>query len=115
MINFDDITKENIKENNLNWPQIPNHPYRMLIIGSCGSEKTNWSFNITNQQSDIDNIYLYAKEYEAKYQISKYEVKYKFLINKPESTDLKHLNDSILKWCEWYLQKYWRIQFKYET
>ena len=38
------------------------------------------------QQSDIDRIYLYAKDpYEAKYQI---------LINKRESTGLKYFNDS---------------------
>ena len=33
MINFDDITKENIKEHYPNWPQIPDHPYRILIFG----------------------------------------------------------------------------------
>ena len=27
MINFDDVTKENIKQHNPNWPQIPDHPY----------------------------------------------------------------------------------------
>ena len=32
MINFDDATKENIKEYNSNWPQIPDHQYRILII-----------------------------------------------------------------------------------
>ena len=32
MINFDDVTKENTKEHNTNWPQIPDHPYRALII-----------------------------------------------------------------------------------
>ena len=37
MINFDDTVKENIKENNQNWPQTPDHPYRMLIIGDPGS------------------------------------------------------------------------------
>ena len=26
MINFDDVTKENIKEHNPNWPKIPDHP-----------------------------------------------------------------------------------------
>ena len=26
MINFDDLTKEYIKERNQNWPQIPDHP-----------------------------------------------------------------------------------------
>ena len=29
MINFDDVTKENIREHNPNW----DHPYRILIIG----------------------------------------------------------------------------------
>ena len=32
MINFDDVTKENIKEQNSNWPQFPDHLYRILII-----------------------------------------------------------------------------------
>ena len=32
MINFDDVTKENIKEHNLNWPQIPDYLYKMLIV-----------------------------------------------------------------------------------
>ena len=32
MINFDDVTKENIKEHHPNWPEIPDHPYRILII-----------------------------------------------------------------------------------
>ena len=41
MINFDDITKENIKEHNTDWPQIPDHPYRVLIIGGSRSGKTN--------------------------------------------------------------------------
>ena len=39
MIDFDDVVKENIKEHNPNWPQIPNHPYRILIIGGSGSGK----------------------------------------------------------------------------
>ena len=41
MINFDDVTKENIKKHNTNWPQILNHPYRILIIRGSLSEKTN--------------------------------------------------------------------------
>ena len=33
MINFDDATKENIKEHNPNWLQNPDHrSYRVLII-----------------------------------------------------------------------------------
>ena len=38
MINFDDVTL-NTKEHNPNWPQIPDHPHRILIIGSSGSGK----------------------------------------------------------------------------
>ena len=29
MTNFDDVRKENIKNRNSNWPQIPDHPYRI--------------------------------------------------------------------------------------
>ena len=32
-IKFDDVVKESIKEYNSNWSQIPDHPYRILIIG----------------------------------------------------------------------------------
>ena len=46
MINFDDATKENIKEHNPNWPQIPDHPCRILIIGGSVSGKTNSLFNL---------------------------------------------------------------------
>ena len=50
-----------------------------------GSGKTNASLNLINNQPDIDKIYLYAKD--------PYEAKYQFLINKRESTGLKHFND----------------------
>ena len=32
MINFDDVMKGNIKKHNPNWPQILDHPYRILVI-----------------------------------------------------------------------------------
>ena len=41
--------------------------------------------NLINNQPDIDKIYLYAKD--------PYEDKYQLLINKRESTGLKHFND----------------------
>ena len=41
MFNFDYITKEDIKEHNPNWPNIPDHPYRILTAGGSGSGKTN--------------------------------------------------------------------------
>ena len=85
MINFDDYANENKTEHNLKWPYIPDHPYRMLIIGGSGCGKTNALLNLINNQSDIDKIYLYAKV--------SYEGKYQFLVNKRENTGLKHFNN----------------------
>ena len=69
MITFDDVAKENLKESNPNWPQILNHPCRILIIAGSGFGKTNLLSNIIYQQPDTDKIYLYAQDpYEAKYQ-----------------------------------------------
>ena len=54
MINFDDVTKENMKEHNPNWPQIHDHPYRVLIAGGSGFGKTNSLFNLINEEPDSD-------------------------------------------------------------
>ena len=62
MINLDSITNENNKKHNEKWPYIPDHPYRILIIGSSGSGKTNTLLNLINEQNDIDKIYLYARD-----------------------------------------------------
>ena len=60
MKNYDQSVEIN---HNLNWPYIPDHPYRILIIGGSGSGKTNGLLNlIKNQQPDIDKIYLYVKD-----------------------------------------------------
>ena len=59
MINFDDYTNEKKTKHNLNWQYIPDHPYRMLIIGGSGSGKTTKLLNLINNQRDIDKIYLY--------------------------------------------------------
>ena len=39
MFNFYHITKEDTKEHNPNWPEIPNHPHRIIIVGVSGSGK----------------------------------------------------------------------------
>ena len=39
MINIDTVIKESIKEHNLNWPPVTDHPHRILIIGGSGSGK----------------------------------------------------------------------------
>ena len=82
MINFDDVTKKY----NPNGPQIRDDLCRILIIRGSGSGKSNSLFNVVNKESDIDKIYLYAKE--------PYKAKYRFLIDKRQSTGLKHFNDS---------------------
>ena len=46
MINMDSITNETNKENNEKWPYIPDHPYKILIIGGSVSGKTNALFNL---------------------------------------------------------------------
>ena len=56
---FDYITKEDIKEHNPNWAEIPDHPYRILIICGSGSGKTNSLLNLINNEPDIDKfIYM---------------------------------------------------------
>ena len=67
MKNYDESVEIN---HNTNWPYIPNHPYRILIVDGSGSGKTNVLLNfLKHQQPDIDKIYLYVKApSESKYQ-----------------------------------------------
>ena len=85
MINFDDYVNENKTKHNKNWPYIPDHPCRILIIGSSGSGKTNLLLNLIENQPDIDKIYLYAKD--------PCKAKYQYLINKKEGVGINHFND----------------------
>ena len=59
---------------------------RILIIGGSGFGKIDSLFNLINEEPYIDKIYVYVKD--------PHEAKYQFLINKRESTDLKHCSDS---------------------
>ena len=59
--------KKNISEHNSNWPQIPEHLYRILLIEVSGSGKANALLNLIKKQDDDyysvnTKIYLYIKD-----------------------------------------------------
>ena len=76
-----------MKKHDPNWPQIPDHPHKLLIIGGSGSGETSSLFNLINQQQpDIYKVYLYSKD--------PYEAKCHFLIKKREDVGTNYFNDS---------------------
>ena len=80
MLNLDKICND--KSDDENWP------FRMLIIGPSGSDKTNTLLHLIqnlNKATPIDKIYLYAKDLS--------EPKYEFLINNRKIAGIKHFND----------------------
>ena len=85
MINFDNYINENKTKHNKNWPYIPDHSQRILIIGGSGYGKTNLLLNLVGNQPDIDKMYLYAKD--------PYKSKYQYLINEREGVAMDHFND----------------------
>ena len=85
MTNLDSITNENNKKSSEKWPFIPDHLYRILMIGGSRSGKTNALLNLIKEQDNIDKIYLYAKYLS--------EPTYEFLIKKRQDAGIKHLND----------------------
>ena len=68
MKNYDESVEIN---HNSNWPYIPDHHYRILIIDGWGSGKTNVLLKLMkHQRPDINKIYLYVKDpLESKYQL----------------------------------------------
>ena len=49
MINIDNYVNENKSEHNEKWLYIPDHLYRIIIIGGSGSAKTNALINLINE------------------------------------------------------------------
>ena len=87
MINYNNVTKENINNHNLNWLRIPDHPYRILITGGAGSGKTNLLLNLIKQQDDDDDYSIIDKTYL--YAMDSHEAKYQYLIKKRKKMVLK--------------------------
>ena len=85
MINFDNYVNENKTKHNKNWPYIQDHPYKILIIGGSESGITNLLLSLIENQSDIDKIYLSAKD--------PYESKYHHLSDKREGVGINHFKD----------------------
>ena len=70
MINFDDYANENKTQHNQKQRNIPDHPYRILIIGGSATEKTNQLLNLINSQpvfieysNAIQDVYKIIDEY----------------------------------------------------
>ena len=79
MVNLDSITNKNNKK----WLYIPDHPYRILMIGDSKSGKISALINPINDQNYIDKFYLYAKD------LSDHEI----LIKQRKNIGIKHYND----------------------
>ena len=61
MINLDNIANNNNEKHNKKRPHIPDHPYRILIIGGSGTGKPNTLLNLINEQKDIDKLICMQK------------------------------------------------------
>ena len=71
---------------NPSWSYIPDHPYRILIIGGLESGRTNVIFNLIKYQGpDIDKIYLYLND--------PFKSKYQLLINGKEKVEIENLKN----------------------
>ena len=89
MFNLDDITNENNEYHNLKWSYIPDHPYRILLIGGSGSGKTNALLNLIKEQDSdslVDNIFSYVKDLN--------EPKFQILSKNCKDVGINHLIDS---------------------
>ena len=84
MKNYDQSVDIN---HNPNWLYIPDHLYRILIIGGSGSGKTIVLLNLRkHQRPDIDKIYLYVKD--------PFKSKYQLFIDGKEKVEIKNLENT---------------------
>ena len=83
MKNYDESAEIN---HNANWLYILDNPYRILIIGDAGLDKTNALLNLIKHQGpDVDKINFHIKDpFESKYP----------LLNGTEKVEIKKLKNS---------------------
>ena len=80
MKNYNESVKTN---SNPNCPDIPDHPYKVLVISGSWSSKINVLLNlIKHQQPDNSNIFSYVKD--------QFESTCQLLINGKEKVGIKH-------------------------
>ena len=83
MKNYDQSVEIN---HNSNWLCIPDHAYRILIIGGSRSGKANALLNlIKHKWTDIEKKYFYVKD--------SFESKYQLLINWRETVRIEKLKN----------------------
>ena len=56
------LLQKKSQNNNPNWPQILDHPYRIMIIPGFGSGKTDALLNTIKEQND-DDYNIFDKNY----------------------------------------------------
>ena len=84
-LNLINLQKKTKKYNPI-WIEIPDHLYKILILGGSGSGKTNSLPILINHEREIDKKKFYLKD--------PYEAVYQLLINKRECKGLKYSNNS---------------------
>ena len=82
MKNYDQSVKIN---NNPNWTYIPDHLYRILIIGVSGTGKTNGFLNLIRNQIMTKFTYMLKDPFASKCQL---------FINAEEKVGIKKLKNS---------------------
>ena len=106
MITLDSITIENNKEHNKKWSLIPDHPYRILIIGDSGSRKRNALLNLIKEQDDVDKICFYEKDLsEPKYEFKREDVGTKYCNDPSTFIETSNTMDGICENMEDYNQR----------
>ena len=80
MKNYDQSVEIN---HNPNWPYIPDHPYRIVIIGSSGSDKTNVLLNLTKVNDQILAEFIYMSKIYSNQSIN-------YLLTEEKNEELKN-------------------------